>query len=328
VKIIQEIQKRKLSRRGFVAGVGASAGAAVMAGCGGGGNYTVPPTPPPVTYADTDILNFALNLEYLEAEFYLRAATGSGLSTADAGSGAGAVTGGAMVPGLTGIYTSFQDLLNEIAQDELNHVRFLQQAISEFGGTPVSRPAIDFTAGFGAFATASASSSTPIPTTFNPFNSFAEFLLGAFAFEDVGVTAYTGAAPLISATSQGQTILNAAAGIQATECYHAATIRNSIILADIIAGNTDATGTAATGVTTYTALANEVSAIRSLLGGGDEVSLSQTSPIASSTTTGESYARNFSQVLHIVYAKSGGAGVTSGGFFPNGVNGTIAATTA
>lgn len=34
---------------------------------------------------DEDIFTFALNLEYMEAEFYLRAVTGKGISDTDAG---------------------------------------------------------------------------------------------------------------------------------------------------------------------------------------------------------------------------------------------------
>ena len=38
---------------------------------------------------DEDIFQFALNLEYMEAEYYLRATTGRGIDAADVGSNAG-----------------------------------------------------------------------------------------------------------------------------------------------------------------------------------------------------------------------------------------------
>ena len=305
---IDSLIARALSRRKFLVGAGAAGAAlttgALVAGCGGvspTGSLGPPANPSPSTPSDPDILNFALNLEYLEAEFYLRAATGSGLSDADAGSGAGPVTGGAQVTFPT---AALQQYAVEIAQDELNHVRFLRQAL---GSAAVSRPAIDLTNSFNAVAMAAG-----IGSSFNPFADSNSFLVGAFVFEDVGVTAYHGAAPLIS----NKTYLTAAAGILAVEAYHAAEIRS------LIYGMSVSTGTA-----TYLNDANAISAVRASLGGGNETPISATSIVAADTTNAIAFDRTTDQVLHIVYAQ--GAGVVSkGGFFPNGLNGFITTTTA
>jgi Ferritin-like domain len=49
----------------------------------------------PAELKDEDIFQFALNLEYMEAEYYLRATTGKGIDAADAGSDPGGIKGGA-----------------------------------------------------------------------------------------------------------------------------------------------------------------------------------------------------------------------------------------
>ncbi len=169
--------------------------------------------------SDSAILNFALNLEYLEAEFYLRAVMGAGLASSltDGKGKKGGVTGGRQVPFKAG--SLIQKYAVEIAADEEAQVRFLRSAL---GKAAVARPPIDLDASFTAAAPAAGLITAG--QTFSPFKDKTSFLLGAFIFEDVGVTAYKGAAPFID----NKTYLEAAAGILAVEAYHAGIIRTTI----------------------------------------------------------------------------------------------------
>src|SRR5688572_11106537 len=73
-----------------------------------------------VDITDEDIFNFALNLESLETEYYLRGTTGRGMDDADGGSSPGAVTGGRMVPWKS---DDLKEFMEEVAANELAHVQ-------------------------------------------------------------------------------------------------------------------------------------------------------------------------------------------------------------
>ena len=335
MKTLDSIVDKALSRRSFLAGAGAVAATATIAGCSSNGTTTTTPVmPPPSTFTDTDVLNFALNLEYLEAQFYLYAATGKGLATSDttAPSGytgsytEGTVTVGsaAAVPGLT---PAQQEILNEIAFEEQAHVKFLRSAL---GSAAVPMPSIDLSF-FGPLAVAATITTAATGAgSFNPFSSFDYFLVGAFIFEDVGVTAYSGAAPLISAAGVTAGYLTAAAGILAVEAYHAGYVRTSLTGRAIAAGSASAYP--------YLGAANLVEKLRDTLTVGEKSSVetalvlptSLTTPsaiVAASASDAVGFSRTVDQVLHIVYG-SATVGVAKGGFFPNGVNSIFATTTA
>lgn len=295
-----------IGRRAFVKGAGLTglgiAGATLMAG-----KLDLLEKVEAATVTDTDILNFALNLEYLEAEFYTIATTGRriedfGIPTSGTGT-PGPTTGGKKVnfkgeedddgdsrprppnpnppPRPNPPPAPDQDggeefsgrltaIAKEITFDEQQHVLDLRAAL---GAAAIAKPKIDLDAlGIG-------------------FRDFRSFLQLSRAFEDTGVSAYGGAAPLITS----KTVLSAAVRIGLTEALHSANIR--LLVAE-----------------------NQV---RTMPVDGKDVL-----PPPSGTKYFEvdqkafTIVRTTSQVLAIVYHNST-PGTMKGGFFPDGVNGRI-----
>ncbi|WP_197420663.1 ferritin-like domain-containing protein, partial [Sphingomonas sp. CCH5-D11] len=157
-----------------------------------------------------------------------------------------------------------------------------------------------------------------------PYADPNSFLLGAFIFEDVGVTAYKGAAPLIS----NKTFLEAAAGILAVEAYHAAIVRTTLY-AKGVSALVDATEKISTARDTLDGSPAE-DRVRGIAPDADQgiapsgSGATLTSNIAPLNVNGLAYSRTTGQVLNIVYLNA--ASATMGGFFPNGVNGNIRST--
>ena len=299
IAAVQDAAQQGASRRSLMRsiGVGAASVAAVSSLAAGGlASSSTPAEAQSVT--DAAILNFALNLEYLEAEFYLRAATGAGLpASALTGLGTqGTVTGGSLVPFQIPL---IQQYASNLAADEQAHVLFLRAAL---GSAAYAEPTINLSTSFTNLAVAAGLISAG--QTFNPFADEISFLLAAFIFEDVGVTAYGGALSSITTPAY----ITAAGAIQTVEGYHAATIRT--LLASIGAGVAVA----------------KISALRGTLSGAsptDDQGIIMPNGavnIVPADSNALIFRRTPRQVLNIVYFAQN---ATSGGFYPNGMNGTI-----
>jgi hypothetical protein len=307
VEVMEARAKRREERRGFFKMAAAAAVAAPLVLTLNGKTLHAQSAP-----SDPDILNFALNLEYLEAQFYYFAFFGTGLpANILTGTGTqGAVKGGRKVNFTD---TKVMQYAAEIAADERAHVEFLRAAL---GAAAVAQPAIDIGSDpNGAFsAAARAAGLIGAGQSFDPYANDENFLLGAFIFEDVGVTAYKGAAPLIAS----KTFLEAAAGILAVEAYHAALIRTTLYQK----------GIQAPALITAT---ERISDARDSLddptdkdqGIAPRDNAANISPL---DANGIAFSRNASDVLNIVYLTAVAA--SQGGFFPNGVNGAIRTSSA
>jgi hypothetical protein len=280
--------KKALNRRNFLAGLGvtgaAVAASGMIAGCGS--STTAMAAGP----SETDVLNFALNLEYLEATFYSYVVTGGDIPSASTG-------GGPAPTGAPGAKPNFQtgeiaDLFAEIYFDELSHVNDLRAAI---GSSAVARPQL----ALNALGTVSTSN----------------YITFARLFEDVGVTAYAGAATDLTGSN-----LQYAAQILAVEAFHSGAIR----LIDIQQGIPYLTGAVIPSdgldVPPYDPGSVQLAEAGPTVSGGFFATAGAQG--VDKTLPGFAYTRSPSQVLAIVYANSA-AGTAMGGFYPNGMNGNI-----
>lgn len=268
--IIKEAVAESPNRRSFVRKLGL---ASAVVGAAATSKFANAATAPAIT--DVDILTFALNLEYLEAEFYTVATSGMtidqfGLDVS--GSGNLGVTMGWNQVAFSTTDNTVQRVAMEVAKDERTHVALLRSTISMLGGAPIAKPSIDL----GALKLG--------------FGSEAEFLTLARIFEDIGVTAYGGAAPLISS----KTVLGYAARILATEAEHAGNIRS---------------------------MCDRYGVSTPMLDGADTPPPPAGNQFFSVDSNAITQIRTPQEVLFLAYG--GAANATSGGFFPQGVNGNL-----
>jgi hypothetical protein len=255
-------------------------------------------TPEAVAIDDDAIFMFVLNLEYLEAEYYLRGTTGQGIADADVGDNPGTVTGGSLVPFATDAIRQFTE---EVAGNELAHVRYYRE---ELGDKAIDRPTIDFTGAFVAVGKAAG-----FGDNYSPFTDELNFLLGGMLFEDVGVTGYKGATPLIKDKEKQGDI----AGVLAVEAYHMGMARSQLYQAGPTAQQ------AANAITLARGTLNDDPGIE------QGVVVDGHANFVPSDDRGIAFTRTPQQVLQIAYITPD-TGVTRGGFFPDGVNGTITST--
>jgi hypothetical protein len=302
----------RADRRAFFANaLGAAAvGAGALA-------LTAQPAAAQSAATEVDALNFILNIEYLQANFFAVATGGTALAAADiSGSGtAGAASGARAVSFADAVFAS---IAKEMAADGLAHVKFLRASLTS--NFAVAQPAIDLSAAAGgAFSSlARLAGLVGAGQAFDPYASESNFLLAAFMLKDVTVTAYQGILGLVTTRS----FLEPVAGLMSTEAHHAAALRGLLYRRGLATPSLIEASEAISNArdTLDGAAADLDQGVRP----GTNASGAAVANVAPLTASGTAISRTPQQVLNILYLNSGTA--TSGGFFTAGLNGTIKST--
>ncbi|XP_057757161.1 ferritin-like catalase Nec2 [Arachis stenosperma] len=264
--------------------------------------------------SDADRIEFALNLEYLEAEFFLYGALGYGLDVvAPELAGGGPAPIGAQLAALSPLV---RDLISQFAYQEVGHLRAIKKEVKGF-----PRPVLDLRLGTFARIMDSAFGRRLYPP-FDPYASEINYLLASYVIPYVGLTGYVGTNPQLQNTTSKRLV----AGLLGVESGQDAVIRTWLyerLEVRVMPYRL-----------TVAEFTNRISVLRDRLGNAgvkDEglvvpMALGAEGRVVGNVLAGNnaslSYDRTPEEILRIVYG-TGDAHIP-GGFFPNGASGAIA----
>ncbi|KAF6134054.1 hypothetical protein GIB67_038345 [Kingdonia uniflora] len=264
--------------------------------------------------SDADLLEFPLNLEYLEAEFFLWGALGYGLDKVAPNLSMGG-------PPPIGVRKAHldpltKDIITQFAYQEVGHIRAIKGAVRGF-----PRPLIDLSARSFGKVMDHAFGRALIPS-FDPYANGLNFLLASYLIPYVGLTGYVGANPQLG-SFQAKSLV---AGLLGVESAQDAVIRT--LLYERALTKVEPYGI------TVAEFTIRISKLRNRLGGTghkDEGLLvppvmGAEAKLPGNVVAGDehsiAYNRTPKEILRIVYAD--GDEQVPGGFYPKGASGRIA----
>ncbi|XP_022155238.1 desiccation-related protein PCC13-62 [Momordica charantia] len=269
---------------------------------------------PPIPKSDVDLIEFPLNLEYLEAEFFLYASLGYGLDKVDPN----LTMGGPPPIGARRAKLSpfVRDIILQFAYQEVGHVRAIKATVKGF-----PRPLMDLSS--KSFAKVmDLAFGRPLDPPFDPYANTLNYLLASYLIPYVGLTGYVGANPNLESPRPKELV----AGLLGVESGQDAMIR--ALLYEHAAKKVEPYGVT---VGEFTQL---ISNLRDKLGCGGVKDEGIVVPkeegaegkISGNVLAGDqyslSYGRTPEEILRIVYGT--GDEHFPGGFYPKGAHGRIA----
>nr|CAB3500837.1 unnamed protein product [Digitaria exilis] len=282
------------------------------------GEPSCQPPPPHIPVAvfpyDVDPVQFAMNLEYTEAEFFLHAAFGKELDQIAPKLALGGP------PPIGAKKANLDEVTWRIAAEfglqEVGHVRSIQRTV---GGIP--RPLIDLSAHNFARVMDLAFGS-PLNPPFDPYINSLNFLLASYFIPYLGINGYVGTNPIIDGYKTKMLV----AGLLGVEAGQDAVIRALLFeRRGLVVAPYNVT------VAEFT---DRVSALRNRLGRCGVKDEGLTVPrelgaegaictnVLSADMDSLSYSRTPAELLKILYLS--GDEHVPGGFYPEGANGRIA----
>ncbi|KAJ7955209.1 Desiccation-related protein PCC13-62 [Quillaja saponaria] len=269
---------------------------------------------PPLPQSDVGLLEFSLNLEYQEAEFFLHGALGFGLDVVAPGlSGGGPPPIGARKANLDPLT---RDIILQFGYQEVGNLRAIKRTVTGFPRPLLNLSTEIFASGIDrAFG-------RPLIPPFDPYANTINYLLASYIFPYVGLTEYVGANPNLQSSTSKQLV----AGLLGTKSGQDAVIRE--YLYERAALEVHPYGiTVAEFTNRISELGNRL-ARAGLKHEGLVVPPSNGADgkVAGNVLSGDqnslSYARTPEETLRILYLTGDEHG--PGGFFPGGADGRIA----